>query len=85
MYLKPHCAPERQRLVGARQRCVREGCGRQARGNCDVFAEALQPHAALPARELHPHLMLVCKACDTDDVTHAADQRMLDPAQGSRQ
>ena len=69
MCLEPLCASERQSLVKSpRQRCVGEGCGRQARSCRDVFAKASQAHAAMPVRELHLHPFLIRETCYTDDV-----------------
>ena len=76
--LEPHCASEGQSLVRSPcQRCVGGGCRRLARSCRDVFAEPWQAHAAMPVRELHLHPLLICETCFTDDVAHAADQRVL--------
>jgi hypothetical protein len=39
----------------------------------------------MPVRELHLHPLLIRKTCYTDDVAHAADQRILNLAKGCRQ
>ena len=86
MCLEPHCTSERQSVVRSpRQRCVGKGFGRQARSCCDVFTDASQAHATMPVRELHLHPLLIHDTCYTDDVAHAADQRVLNLAQGCRQ
>ena len=85
MRLEPHCASERHSFVRSpRQRCVGEGCGRQARSCREFFAEASQDHAAMSVRKLHLHPFLIRETCYTDDVAHAADQRVLNLVHGCR-
>ena len=50
-----------------------------------VATSSLKCRKPMPVRELHLHLLLIREVCYTDDVAHAADQRVLNLAQGCRQ